>query len=184
MAYTEDDLRKMMIDCIAAVHSLGYELHPILSIKFTPGLQTCPGYLRADAFSGYGPYHPFGVNAFHIRIHGALKDFGSSAEKYNDLKTVVMQEVMHAIFLPEAEKRLFCGYLPHCDEYDWIQNEVQAAFGCGRLRKTGTEEDNIIKAFLFKQVLNRPKSRMTAALKACLKRIGKTKRKREPPADQ
>jgi len=156
MAYTDDDLRKMLTDCIAEVHSLGYELHPILSIKFTPGSQICPGYLRHDAFSGSGPYNPFGVNAFHIRIHGALKEFGRSAANYNDLKTVVMQEVMHAIFLPETEKRLCCSYLPRCDEYCQIQNEVQAAFGCGRLRKSGAEEGDAISAFLLKQVLNRP----------------------------
>ncbi len=152
MTYTEDDLRKMMTDCIAEVRSLGYELHPILSIQFTPGLQTCPGYLKADSFNRYSLLDQSGMAAFHIRIHGALKNLDRCAEDYNALKTVVMHNVIHAVSLPEVEKRILCSHLPYCDEYDRIRNEVQAAFGYSHIRDSTVEERRQNRAYAF--VLN------------------------------
>lgn len=125
MAYTDEDLKEMMDDCIRQVKELGYDVFPIVDIKFSPGSRCGFAYLRSHKDMDYDMNTKTWKNvAFCIRVHSFMKDL--SADDYMEIKAVVMHEVIHAI---KPHDGVGFPYLSHGDIFIRTKNEVEAAYG-------------------------------------------------------
>ena len=128
MAFTDNDLKEMMDDCIVQVKRLGYDLYPILDIKFSPGAKNAMAYIRPDINTFYDPYKRSFVNVkYHIRVHGMFKELGR--KDYMNLKSLVMHEVIHAIVPDDPEEAKFSPGTVHNLRYLTIKNRIEKEYG-------------------------------------------------------
>ena len=149
MAYTDEDLKEMMDDCIRQVKELGYDLYPIRDIKFTPGSRDALAYLRAHKDMKYDPYERRWKNeCFCIRVHGLMRNL--TPDYYMDIKAVVMHEVLHAINPHNGRDSLYSPYMAHGWIFLEAKTKVEAAYGYKHVCDTTVEEmdnDPLLKYF-------------------------------------
>ena len=149
MAYTDDDLKVMMEDCIQQVRELGYDMYPIVDIKFSPGAKNALAYIRPDVNTFYDPYKRSFVNVkYHIRIHGMYKELGK--EDYMNLKALVMHEVIHSIVPDDPEEAKFSPGTGHNLRYLTIKNRIEEEYGYKHIYDRNPEdlkEDRLYNIF-------------------------------------
>ena len=130
--FTDEDLEQLLKECISELESLGYELVPISSIKFTNRNSRCRyGVCKTDNNKCY--FDPFtfrleGTPTVYIRITGNLRYL--PLEMRSNLKTLVMHETIHAIKAPESDDRLPTDFAtPHGNRYNHIRDDVEKNLG-------------------------------------------------------
>lgn len=148
MSFNDDDLNEMLIDCVSDIKRLNYELFPILSIKFTKGSKKSMAYIRRDKNCSYNlDTMRFENVAYHIRVHGMFKQLQEN--DYNDLKSVVMHEVIHAIDLSKISDKYWFPALLHGSKYNEIKNEVEQTYGYKHIHDTSMETNELNKMDIF-----------------------------------
>ena len=127
MTFTDYDLKKMLDDCIKQVKRLGYDLYPIVDIKFTPGSRAAQAYVRPSKITKYNPYTRKYENvAFCIRVNGIFKDLPDSS--YDDLKATVMHEVIHVINPHNGLEWVMSPFMYHGNLYHDVKKRIEKTY--------------------------------------------------------
>ena len=139
MSFTDNDLKKMLNDCIKQVKRLGYDLYPIVDIKFTPGSRDAQAYVRRSRYTKYNPYiHKYENVAFCIRVNGIFKDLPDSS--YDDLKATVMHEVIHVINPHDGSEWVISPFMFHGDLYNDVKNRIEQTYKYKHIYDLNTED--------------------------------------------
>ena len=139
----------MMVQCVQELKEIGYTVGDIRSISFSRGRKTALAYCRGDKDYHYNPYKCEYENpAFHIRVHGAFRDLDESYR--DDMKALVMHEVIHAVDCPYYRKMMhnLVGIPDHGPEYIKIKNDVERVYGYRDIHDPELKNDTRLHKYL------------------------------------
>lgn len=131
--FTNADLEQMLEECIAELKSLGYEVLPITSIKFTKRkARHLYGFCKPSKYCyfNYSKWEWEGDINVYIRITGNLAY--TPIEYKQNLKTLVMHETIHAVKSNEknTKKPVIPTFdTPHGERFDAIKKRVESELG-------------------------------------------------------
>ena len=139
--FENKDLLMMMSECVIEVEKLKYEVNPILSVKFTKGRKNTLAYLKLDSKCSYNPYgNQYDDVQYRMCVNEIFENL--SDDYYQDLKTLIMHEVVHAIKIDPSRKNYPHPYLLHSELYDEITKEIENVYG---YRDINSKEKDINK---------------------------------------